>query len=366
MVIPTLPTPTGSHPVGAASVYLEDVSRSDPWVPEVPTRELMISIWYPAARTSGPRARYMTRTESAHVLAGGQVSVAPDALSTVRTHAFPDAPLAPGLRELPLVVLSPGFTRSRATLTSIGEDLASHGYVAVAIDHTYETAATTFPDGRVAAFALGHGFARTAEFWRKVKTGRARDVSFVLDRLFGSNPPWEGAAVLAPDRIGMAGHSAGGAATIAAMTADQRIRAGSNLDGSTDSLIPDTGLDRPFLFLGRDGQYSPGDGPAADTWARDWPLLTGWKRWLVVAGAKHPSFTDLGLLADQLGLPLGASTSGLRTMAITRTYLRAFFDEHVRDVRGTPFDRLHADHPEVRSCLPRDRPPRNTSEPGAP
>ncbi|MFD8207031.1 hypothetical protein ACFV2S_11585 [Streptomyces sp. NPDC059695] len=86
----------------------------------------------------------------------------------------------------------------------------------------------------------------------------------------------------------------------------------------------------------------------------------------MVAGAKHPSFTDLGLLADQLGLPLGASTSGLRTMEITRTYLRAFFDEHVRDVRGTPFDRLHAEHPEVRSCLPLDRPPRITSGPGAP
>ncbi|MFF3838229.1 alpha/beta hydrolase family protein [Streptomyces sp. NPDC001930] len=357
MAIPTLPMPTGAYPVGTVSAYLEDVSRPDPWVADVPTRELMISLWYPAARSSGPRARYLTRTESAEVLAAGrQGAVAPDALSSVRTHAFPDAPLDPGLRELPLIVLSPGFTRPRAILTSIGEDLASHGYVAVAIDHTYETAATTFPDGRVAAFALGHGSARTPEFWRKVKTGRARDASFVLDQLLGSNPPWAGAARLAPDRIGMAGHSAGGAATIAAMLADERIRAGSNVDGSTDALIPDTGLDRPFLFLGRDGQYSPGDGPAADTWARDWPLLTGWKRWLVVAGAKHQSFTDLGLLADQFGLPLGAAISGLRTMTITRTYLRAFFDQHLRDVRRAPFDNLNADHPEVRSCLPLDQP----------
>ncbi|GEB57005.1 alpha/beta hydrolase family protein [Streptomyces gardneri] len=356
MVIPTLPTPTGSHPVGTTSVYLEDVSRPDPWIADMPTRELMMSIWYPAARSSGPRARYLTPTESAESLAGQQAAIAPDALSSVRTHSFPDAPLGPGLRQLPLIVLSPGFTRPRATLTSIGEDLASHGYVAVAIDHTYETAATTFPDGRVATFALGRGFERNAEFWRKVKTGRARDVSFVLDQLLGDNPPWAGAPVLAPDRIGMAGHSAGGAATIAAMLADERIRAGSNVDGSTDGLIPHTGLDRPFLFLGRDGQYSPGDGPAADTWARDWPLLTGWKRWLVVAGAKHPSFTDLGLLADQFGMPLGAATSGLRTMTITRTYLRAFFDEHLRDAQQTPFDHLHADHPEVRSCLPPDHP----------
>ncbi|MFF8381606.1 alpha/beta hydrolase family protein [Streptomyces sp. NPDC015661] len=352
MVKPVLPTPTGPYPVGTVSVYLEDVSRRDPWVGDVPTRELMISIWYPAAVSSGPRARYLTRVESAEILAAWQVSIAPDALSSVRTNAFPDAPLDPGLRELPLVVLSPGFTRPRATLTSIGEDLASHGYVALAIDHTYETVATTFPDGRVAAFALGHGFARTPEFWHKVKTGRARDVSFVLDQLLGSNPPWAGAARLAPERIGMAGHSAGGAATIAAMLADERIRAGSDVDGSTDPLIPDTGLDRPLLFLGRDGQYSPGDGPAADTWARDWPLLTGWKRWMVVAGAKHHSFTDLGLLADQLGMPLGATTSGLRTMAITRTYLRAFFDQHLCDAPRAPFDHLGADHPEVRSCVP--------------
>ncbi|MFE1952176.1 hypothetical protein ACFW9D_17140 [Streptomyces sp. NPDC059524] len=205
----------------------------------------------------------------------------------------------------------------------------------------------------MATFALGHGYARTADFWRKLKTGRARDASFVLDQLLGSTAPWPGAAALTPDRIGMAGHSAGGAATIAAMLADERIRAGCDVDGSTDALIPDTGLDRPFLFLGRDGQYSPGDGPAADTWARDWPLLTGWKRWLVVAGAKHPSFTDLGLLADQLGLPLGAATSGLRTMTITRAYLRAFFDQHLRrDAEPAAFDRLNADHPEVRPCLP--------------
>ncbi|MFI7005281.1 alpha/beta hydrolase family protein [Streptomyces sp. NPDC050145] len=353
MATPTLPVPTGPHPVGTTSVHLEDVSRPDPWIADVPTRELMITIWYPAAYASGPRARYLTHAEAVAALAGQKVPFTPDTLSSVRTHAFPYAPLAPGLRELPLIVLSPGFTRPRATLTSIGEDLASHGYVAVAIDHTYETPATSFPDGRVATFALGHGVARTPEFWHKVKTGRARDASFVLDQLLGSAPPWAGAAALAPDRIGMAGHSAGGAATVAAMVADKRIRAGCDVDGSTDPLIPDTGLDRPFLFLGRDGQYAPGDGPAADTWARDWPLLTGWKRWLVVAGAQHPSFTDLGLLADQLGLPLGATGSGLRTMTITRAYLRAFFDQHLRgDAEPTAFDRLTADHPEVRSCLP--------------
>ena len=43
------------------------------------------------------------------------------------------------------------------------------------------------------------------------------------------------------------------------------------------------------------------------TWERDWELLTGWKRWLVVAGAVHASFTDLALLADQTGIDIGAA-----------------------------------------------------------
>jgi hypothetical protein len=146
----------------------------------------------------------------------------------------------------------------------------------------------------------------------------------------------------------MAGHSAGGAATIAAMLADTRVRVGSNMDGSTHPLIPEHGLDRPFLFLGRGDHYAPGDSPAADTWARDWPLLTGWKRWLVVDGAAHASFTDLGLLADQLGVAFGARAPGLRTMAITRTYLRALFDLHLRGDPRTLFD--HPDDVEMRLC----------------
>jgi predicted dienelactone hydrolase len=36
----------------------------------------------------------------------------------------------------PEVVLSPGFTVSRSTLTALAEDLASHGYVVAGIDHT--------------------------------------------------------------------------------------------------------------------------------------------------------------------------------------------------------------------------------------
>src|SRR5215469_6435735 len=48
-----LPRPTGMHAIGATELYLVDPSRSDPWDPTIPVRELMITITYPAATIDG-------------------------------------------------------------------------------------------------------------------------------------------------------------------------------------------------------------------------------------------------------------------------------------------------------------------------
>ncbi|MYS09214.1 hypothetical protein GTW71_22880 [Streptomyces sp. SID6041] len=77
MAPPTLPAPTGPHTVGATSMYLQDLSRPDPWVPDVSSRELMVSLWYPTAPVAARRAPYLTRTESAYAPAGARGPVAP-------------------------------------------------------------------------------------------------------------------------------------------------------------------------------------------------------------------------------------------------------------------------------------------------
>jgi predicted dienelactone hydrolase len=328
----SLPAPTGSRPVGTTSLHLEDTSRADPWVPSVPHRELMVSLFYPAASATGPTKQFLTPAEAAALLTDDDGEVPYDLaelVSATRTNAIVDARPAGRRHSLPLVVLSPGFTKMRATLTSPAEDLASHGYVVAVVDHTYENVATTFPDGRVTGCAACGSY--DLAFWRKLQRGRAADVSFVLDELTGRHPAWRGAGLIDPHRVGMAGHSVGGASTISAMVADPRIRAGIDIDGSTSDPLVAPGLSRPFLFLGRQNTYAPGTpGGAAGTWERDWPLLTGWKRWLVVAGMEHASFTDVGLVADQLGIDFGADTPAARGSAITRAYVGAFFGRHLR------------------------------------
>jgi dienelactone hydrolase len=348
-----LPEPTGPGPVGTTSLWLTDTSRPDPWAAGVNARELMVSLWYPATSRDGRRARYMTPAESELQLTSRDITgIPPDALSTVRTHAAADATPAGSQRALPLVVLSPGFTSPRSTLTALAEDLASHGYVVAGIDHTYESFATAFPDGRVTTCLARQAPRRGPGFWEKVAAGRAADVRFVLGQLTGAHPAWPGAGLIDPSRMAMGGHSIGGAAAIAAMLADSRIRAGIDMDGTTVAPIPDHGLSRPFLFLGKQANYAPGSGGNVTTWERDWNLLTGWKRWLLVAGAVHASFTDLGLLADQLGIDIGASISGARSLDITRAYVRAFFDQHLRGRPQALLDQASPRYPEVTFCSP--------------
>jgi hypothetical protein len=72
----------------------------------------------------------------------------------------------------------------------------------------------------------------------------------------------------------------------------------------------------------------------------------------VVAGAIHASFTDLALLADQVGINIDAGLPGARSLDITRAYVRAFFDQHLRSEPQALLDEPSERYPEVTFCSP--------------
>ncbi|MFD8479445.1 alpha/beta hydrolase family protein [Kitasatospora sp. NPDC059673] len=345
----SLPRPTGPYAVGRDLLHLVDRNRQDPWVPSAGARELMVSMYYPARAGSGGPAPYMSTEEARLLLAmkapGG--GIAPEEVAAVGTWARAGARSAAG--RFPLVLLSPGFTFPRAAFTSIAEDLASRGYVVALIDHTYESSGVTFPDGRTLACAICDqppqgGPAAIAE-------SRAKDASFVIDRLTSDESPWARAHLIDHRRIGMAGHSIGGDAAALTMAADRRVRAGVNMDGTFFAPVPAGGLDgRPFLLFGAGSDEAPGMDPS---WDEAWSRLDGWKRRLTVAGAEHGTFSDLLLLARAAGLPAtpGAIDPG-RGLAITRTYLGAFFDQQLKGKPQPLLDGPSPDQPEVTVQLP--------------
>lgn len=341
-----LPRPTGPHPVGRATLLLVDHTRQDPWVPEAGARELMVSMSYPARPGSGPRAPYAT-TEEARLLlkSQGLEDIVPaETLSATETHSRVDARPAHGT--YPLVVLSPGFSVSRYTLTALAEELASRGYVVAAIDHAYESVGTAFPGGRMLT-CVACDKAQTEADLRLATTGRGKDVSFVVDQLTGHRPAWRHARLINKNRIGMAGHSMGGASAISAMASDRRIRAGVDMDGAFHDPVPPTGLGaRPFMMIGTDDDtHRPGGSD--HTWDETWNHLDGWKRWLTVAGSDHLTFSDWPALAEQLNRPTPPLPAE-RAVDITRGYVTAFFNLHVRHIPQPLLDGPTPANPEVR------------------
>lgn len=349
-----LPRPTGRYAVGTQTLHLSDHRRRDPWVPSV-HRELMLSVHYPARAGGSAPAAYTTEEEARLLLeARGLAGVVPAAtVSGVRTHARVDA--RPAYGRFPLVLLSPGFSMPRSTLTTLADDLASRGYVVAAVDHAHESVGTAFPGGRVLTCLACERVTTDVER-TQVAMGRAQDLSFVIEWLTTLRAPSRTvqgrmslpfALMVDRRRIGVAGHSIGGAAAAAVMQRDRRVRAGVNLDGNFFSPRAGAGLEgRPFMMMGTSAAHSPAS-PESD-WQDAWTRLDGWKRWLTVAGAEHFTFTDLPVLADRLGLSdPAAPLSGERSWQLTRDYTAAFFDTHLRGMARPLLDGPTADRPEV-------------------
>ncbi|MFF8961026.1 alpha/beta hydrolase family protein [Streptomyces sp. NPDC014894] len=343
-----LPRPTGPYAVGRSTKHLVDRSRTDPWTPTADGRELMVTLHYPAARAGdGRTARYST-VEEAALLAKGQgieALVPAERLSATRTHGLVGARPAKGKH--PLVILSPGFTVSRYTQTNLAEDLASRGYVVASLDHAYESYGISLPGGRTLTCAACPVLESDWTKGSVVTATRAADVSYVLDRLTGKNPVWRHAGVIDGKRVGMAGHSIGGASAATAMARDRRVDAGVNMDGSFWEELPAEGLrGRPFMMLGTDDDiHRPGGKDT--TWDRMWPTLDGWKRWLTVAGSDHFTFSDGPLISHHFGLP-EPPLPATRAVAVTRDYVAAFFDQHLRGEPQPLLSGPTAANPEVK------------------
>ncbi len=136
----------GAFAVGVRTVPVVDRNRPDilNTTEGGPTarydRPLMLEVWYPApaegAATNGSKG-----SNGAAERGGEYRTTLRDGVTatTLRGRARRDAaPLASGA-PFPLVVISHGYPGNRFLMSHLGENLASKGYVAVAIDHTDST-----------------------------------------------------------------------------------------------------------------------------------------------------------------------------------------------------------------------------------
>jgi len=351
-----LPSPTGEHPVGRTSFDWVDETRPDP-VDSSKHREIVVWVWYPAtSRSDSDPAEWMPGkwgeefwSEYSRSRAGAAVNRG-SAISTIRSHANADAAADSSGRRYPVLLFAAGPGTTPLDYAAVVEDVASHGYIVVGVVSPDFARATVFADGRVVQghdpvhlATLGGQRPTTALAIRAFEDAArsyGKDLSFALTRLSTARRgALAGRADLA--RVGVFGHSLGGAAALQCAHDDPRVRAVFDIDGSPIWNPQNGALRKPVLVLS-----------AASTNVDYRVVLDGATpgRHLRVAGTVHTFSSDMRMMPfvpQGVSNPQNGATTPARALRITARYLEAFFDRYLDGRREPLLDGPSADYPEV-------------------
>lgn len=194
-----LPQVTGTYPVATATYSYVDKNRIEEFSDQGDHRSVNVEFWYPEQEEG----------------------------------------------TYPLIVFSHGAFGIKASNTSTFTELASHGYVVVSIDHPYHSFYTVFGDGKIVTVnpeymqeinnankAGVYSLSEYFELTQKWITLRTDDMNFVVDTILEQARQKEDSIYERIDtqKIGVFGHSMGGAASVALSRERDDINAVVNLD----------------------------------------------------------------------------------------------------------------------------------------
>ncbi len=295
------------------SFHLVDKQRKEFYTDDQahPWRELMVRVWYPADGTD--------------------------------IHKISDKQ-----RYYPLLIFSHGLggVFNGDSYATLCEACVKAGYVVATISHSYACKPVQFSDGRITTHSWwnvvpGYLSGREMDVWEA-------DVEYVLnqcekytqdERSFLYNK-------LDLNRIGMFGHSYGGAAAVQMCRKDHRIKAAINLDGplrGNDATAP---FNKPLLFiiaaplsynnaLMKDAAIVNDVGWSRCMYSREISVINAFAQAMnnnvykvVIDGIRHTTFSDEicaqhTLLDDFLIDPCVAHT-------IINSYVIDFFNEYLK------------------------------------
>lgn len=358
-----LPKPTGRYPVATRIFHSED-SVTFPDGHRV-ARPLTAQAWYPArAASAGRAARYVEEPRLLDAMRREKyLDLEPDDLrgwETLRLTARRGAAPArsPGGHGWPALGLSHGFGMSRINYAALAQELASRGYLVLTIDHPYGGFMLA-PDGTVlqpggdslrrrlgsreTPATVDSALAWDVRRWASEAAGVVRQVAARQTRI-------SELARLDIDttRVGMLGHSLGGAAALQACRDDTIFHACADMDGAAVGDVEREGVPKPMLVLLSQPAGSASEPKdSAERAHREQFARMGRERdstWRAIAerhaqvpnfivkfrGTGHFSFSDAPFLMPSQLRGTGSTLSARESYARIVSHLTAFFDHFVR------------------------------------
>jgi predicted dienelactone hydrolase len=251
----------------------------------------------------------------------------------LRGHSIDNAPVADG--HFPLVVLEPGMGLSAPMFATLGENLASHGYVVAAVTPTYSANVTVVHGHVRESTPAGNPENITGPDGVRVLNVWVADGKFAAAKTaaqFGGH--------VDASRTLYMGHSFGGAAALQQCHLDAHCAGAIDLDGTQFGSVTHDGVPAPVMIIGSDGSCTTGTCSPADAEQRrertvaQTMLLASPHTWCFsIDGTQHFNFTDYAayFFAPPLNtlIPLGP-IDGDRGLAITNHYVVTFADHVLR------------------------------------
>jgi pimeloyl-ACP methyl ester carboxylesterase len=367
--------PSGKFRIGYHRLEWTDNSRKEILAADNSMRRLVADVWYPAQESGRKNVPYLDTLaiDKAFGSDGLQSLLGPGGAESVssgkvQTHAQEDAAFDNIAGLAPVIFFSHGMGMITQLYTAQIEELASHGYIVVALSHPYDAWLVSFKDGTLISFetkeraAGGSTEEQHIAYENKRLEWWAADIRFALDQLVlinrmkKENVPFAGHMDLA--KVGAMGHSAGGRAAARACQLDDRIKSCADQDGVAMMqpfyLGPDSiGMKQPFLLFERVRDVPPDEADAASMGMTLPELLALVKRLrknkeialsstggsyhvlLRFDSSTHMSFSDLPLLQAKNDQEAAAA---YRILQVTCRYTREYFDKTIKQIAAPLYE----------------------------
>jgi dienelactone hydrolase len=326
------PKPTGGSTVGTEEMSFTKLSEID----SIKDRSINIQLWYPAKlKDMDSYAAYIQDSRLSKAFKDDLYlnldTAVLNAWDTIQTYAYLKSEVVHSTKKHPLIILSHGFGMSKTNYTVLAIELASHGYIVAAIDHT-GSGLTILPNGEPIGLVPNSNGpdGKVVEF--------CQDAKFVLDELLKTE---KFKNIIDQNSAGMLGHSLGGAAALNIGDFDSRFKATANLDGYLFGEAMKIGVKTPFLSILQKPNFAQGSIPDSlkiqrkDEWTGIVDKSNIESHVVNIDGLMHFDFSDLPfIIPDSVRIKNGGTLPAVKEHLIISQLVISFFDFHLKDNKG--------------------------------